>query len=172
MLDDEEIRNRLATVEAATWEGEVYRHMFAGKAPDRENVRGARWNPPKVAAIYTALERETALAEAEHRLSLEPIPLRKDIRRTIYRIHVSLNSVIDLSDSAQLEYMGIDQPTLEGIEKSSLLACQRLGGGVDWHEYDGLLVPSARGAGANLIIYPSNQQPGYSFEVLEEEEFD
>ena len=172
MLDDEEMRNRLGSVKAAEWEGEVYRHMFAGKTPDRENVRGARWNPPGVAAIYTSLRRDTALAEAEYRLSLEPVPLRKDVRRTIYKIHVTLNSVIDLGDSVQLGKLGIALPMLESIDKLSLHACQQLGGGVDWYEYDGLLVPSARGLGANLVIYPSNQKPGYSFEVLEQEEID
>lgn len=170
MLDDEKIRNRLARVEAVLWEGDVYRHMFAGMAPDRENVGGARWNPSGVAAIYTALIRETALAEADHRLRLETIPLRKDIRRTIYRVHVTLNAVVDLSDWTLLGELGIDQAMLEEVQKSSLRACQQVGGGVDWYEYDGLLVPSARGEGANLVIYPSNQKPGYSFEVLDTEE--
>jgi len=170
MLGDEEIRSRLAQVEVTQWKGQVYRHMFAGITPDRENVRGARWNAPGVAAIYTTMERKTALAEADYRLSLESIPLRKDVRRTIYRIRVELNSVVDLSDWAQLSKFGITTAILEDIAKSSLQACQQIGSSVDWHEYDGLLVPSGRGDGANLVIYPSNQRPGWSFEVVDSEE--
>ena len=44
MLSDEEIRELLAQVEVRRWKGHVYRHMFADIPPDRENVRGARWN--------------------------------------------------------------------------------------------------------------------------------
>ena len=95
MLSDQEIRELLARVEVRRWQGHVYRHMFAGIPPDRENIRGARWNAPGVAAIYTSLHRRTALAEADFRLSLETIPLRRDAARTIYRIQVELSAVVD-----------------------------------------------------------------------------
>lgn len=60
----------------------VYRHMLADIPPDRANTRGARWNPPDIAAIYTSFERETALAEAEYYLSLNTPPLRFAVRST------------------------------------------------------------------------------------------
>lgn len=170
MLDDEEVRRRLVDARVAAWEGDVHRHMFAGILPDRENVRGARWNPPGVAAIYTALKRDTALAEADYRLSLETVPVHTDIRRTIYKVHVSLNSVVDLSEWSQLESMGITKEHFTPVDKSALRQCQQLGGAVEWHEHDGLLVPSARGSGANLVIYPSNHTPGYKFEVQGQED--
>ena len=42
----------------------VWRHMFNDNPPELSNIRGARWNPPGVAAIYTSEQRETAIAEA------------------------------------------------------------------------------------------------------------
>lgn len=170
MLPDEELRRLLAQVEVRPWKGHVFRHMFAGIPPDRENVRGARWNAPGIAAIYTSLHRQTALAEADFRLSLESVPLRRDAARTMYRIHVALNAVADLREWHRLARFGITRATLESIEQSCLHSCQRVGAGVSWYEHEGLWVPSARADGTNLVIFPNNRKPGWSFEVAEREE--
>jgi RES domain-containing protein len=139
--------------------------MFADYLPERENTLGARWNPPEVPAIYTSLARETVIAEAEYQISMEP--RRPLVRRTIYRIEVSLQSVLDLSAAETLADLGLDQAELAAIDHT---ACQRIGGAVEWLEHDGLLVPSARAAdGVNLAIYPNRQGPEYKFRVLDSE---
>src|SRR5262249_22598159 len=95
MNDDADLRRALTEISPSPWNGVAYRHMFADYRPDRENTLGARWNPPGVPAIYTSLSREAVLAEVEHQLSMEP--LRPSVRRTLYKIEVSLSSVADLS---------------------------------------------------------------------------
>ena len=165
MPHDRELLQALERFEARTWRGIVYRHMFASYSPERENTLGARWNPPEVPAIYTSLARETALAEADYQISMEP--LRPVVRRTIYRIQVSLRSVLDLSAPGTLAKLGINEPELAAIDHAS---CQRIGGAVEWLDNDGLLVPSARITdGVNLAIYPNRQGPSYEFRVLDSE---
>jgi RES domain-containing protein len=159
-----EILDQLEQLSAEDWSGEVFRHMFAGVPPDRENTLGARWNPREVAAIYTSLGRETAFAEAEYRISLEPFRPRAE--RTLYRLKVRLHSVLDLTSRSFLSDLGIDEEVLSGLD---LKRCQQVGGAVSWLRHDGLLVPSARHEGANLVIFPANQQPAAEFEVLESE---
>jgi len=51
-------------------------------------------------------------------------------------------------------------------------ACQMIGGAVEWLGHDGLLVPSARSEGTNLVIFPNKQTPDYRFEILESENID
>jgi RES domain-containing protein len=138
--------------------------MFAGASPDRENFRGARWNPSGVGAIYTSLTRETALAEAEYRITLEPIAMRRDLKRTIHEINIVLHAVIDLNSHERLQKLGVDKTVLSGTDLSP---CQRVGGQVDWFEHDGLLVPSARHEGVNLVIYPSNRRANSVFSVVQ-----
>lgn len=58
---DPTILARLAALDAGPWSGEVWRHTFADSPPDKRNVRGARWNPPGVEALYTSLDEATAL---------------------------------------------------------------------------------------------------------------
>lgn len=161
-------RKTIETVErfpSAPWEGVVFRHMFGDFPPERENSRGARWNPPETPAIYTSLQRDTALAEADYYIGLQPIRPRA-IRR-IYRLSVALNSTIDLSDWDQLAKLGVRKGSFKSIDHAD---CQIIGGAVEWLRHDGLLVPSARAEGINLVIFPNRQTPDYRFEVLGSEE--
>lgn len=161
MGHDPKLLRALRKFDPRPWRGVVWRHMFASYPPERENTLGARWNPPGVAAIYASLERETALAEAEYQIGMEP--RRPPVRRTIYRIRVSLQSVLDLSTPERLASLGLQLADLSGIDHA---ACRRIGGAVESLEHDGLLVPSARAGGTNLVIYPNRQGPDYEFRVL------
>lgn len=146
------------------WRGTVFRHMFAKFPPDRENVRGARWNPPETPALYTSLLRETAISEADYYIGLQPI--RPSAQRVIYRIDVALGSVLDLSDGSALSRLGIDITSLALVDHAD---CQLIGGAVERIGHDGLLVPSARSEGVNLVIFPNRKKPDYRFEVLDSE---
>jgi RES domain-containing protein len=98
--------------------------------------------------LYTrSLERDTALAEAEYRLSLEPVPVRAS--RTLYTIRISLGKAMDLTSWDLLQDLGLAEPDLMGDDRSK---CQRIGAAVAWLAHDGLLVPSARSSGTNLVI--------------------
>lgn len=143
----------------------MFRHMFADYPPTRANTLGARWNPPDVAAIYTSVARDAALAEAEYHISLQPFRPRS--RRSIYEIHVELANVVDLQSKKVLVGLGVGEPDLRSDDHS---ACQLVGGGAAWLGHDGLLVPSARHAATNLVIFPTAQNPDAEFEVVAEED--
>jgi len=146
------------------WEGEVFRHMLGDWPPERENVRGARWNPPQVAAIYASLERDVALAEAQYYIDLQPVPPQS--RRVLYRVSVRLSKVVDLRKLDELRRYGISAADLGTLEHQK---CQPVGGAIAHLGFDGLLVPSARAKGANLVIYPSGQDASYRFEKVDYE---
>jgi len=148
-------------LETIAVEDVVYRHMLGDISPARANTRGARWNPPDVAAIYASFERETALAEANYHLSLQVPPIR--VRRTIYRIRVNLQVVTAMRDADVLLRLGIDH-------SSELAACQRVGGTVASLGRNGLIVPSLRHGGLNLVIYPKDGEIEPSqFEIVDSE---
>ena len=165
MVFDRETIQALEQFTPAPWKGIVFRHMFAAFPPERENRSGARWNPPQTPAIYTSLVRETAISEADYYIGLQPI--RPSARRIVYRIEVTLHSVLDLSDSQTLAKLGLNQDSLASIHHSD---CRMIGGAVEWLGHDGLLVPSARAEGMNLVIFPNRKTPDYRFEVLDSEE--
>ncbi len=168
MRYNEKLLELLARLTPKEWEGEVFRHMFASYPPERENTSGARWNLPEVPAIYTSLEKDVVLAEAEHQIAMQPI--RPKAKRTVYKIAVRLSSVLNISDPGTLDLLSIDANALKGPD---LRACQMVGSCVERLGHDGLIVPSARANGLNLVIYPNKQVEGvYRFDVLEKEVID
>ncbi len=164
MVVDRETVRLLESFDPINWEGTVYRHRFGRTSPEKENVNGARWNPEGVSAIYTSLERIVAIAEADYQISLQP--LRPSSERKIYRIAVSLSCVLDLSAWSVLQQFSIDKNTFVSMDHAS---CQRIGGAVEWLGHDGMLVPSARCNGLNLVIFPNKQTSNYKFEVIDHE---
>jgi RES domain-containing protein len=129
------------------WRGHVWRHMFNEYAPERINTGGARWNPPGVGAIYAAIERETAIAEGEHMIEVQPRRIFR--RRVLYELEVDVDKVVDLTDPAALASVGL---TMADIASDDFTACQRVGGAIEWLGNGGILVPSARRAGDNMVI--------------------
>ena len=133
----------------SAWQGTVYRHMFGTHPPERRNTTGARWNGPPAEAIYASTERETALAEAAHYISLQP--LQPKAKRTLYTIEVSLMTVVDLTPPGRLKALGITDDVLSGDDHAP---CRLIGNAVNWLGHDALLVPSARRpSGTNLVIF-------------------
>jgi RES domain-containing protein len=161
------ILEALATLHPGRWTGTVWRHTFADNPPDQRNVRGARWNPPGVEALYTSLTEGTALAEAEHLIAVQP--LRTRARRTMYQLEVELGAVVDLSDESVLASLGVSRPNLEGDDYS---ACQAVGGAAAFLQLDGIIVPSARTPGENLVILFSNVESHPVLRVLGSESVD
>jgi RES domain-containing protein len=146
---DPEVIRKLESLPVKGWEGTVYRHVLGKLKPDRENTRGARWNPPETSAIYCSVARETALAEGEHNIALQPV--RPTAARQLYKVNVRLARVIDLSSWESLTLFGINE---ENFAEEEFELTQTVGGAVERLHCDGMLVPSARHGGTNLVIFP------------------
>lgn len=138
--------------------------MFGDNPPTRANELGARWNPPGVPAIYCSLDRMTALAEGDYAVTVQP--LRPTVKRTIYNLRIRMEKVLDLSSRSVLLDLGIGETELSNFDHAS---CQRIGGAAEWLEHDGLLVPSARSSGVNLVIFTRKQGAGADFEIIDSE---
>jgi RES domain-containing protein len=164
---DPDLLEALADLESSTWSGRVWRHTFADNPPDKANGRGARWNPPGTDALYVSLDRETALAEAEHQIALQPI--RPRAKRTLYQLDLELSNVLDLTDPEVLEGLGVD---LAALSRVDFTACQRVGGAAAFLRHDGIRVPSGRHPGINLVVFISNQESDAELHVRESEVID
>lgn len=161
MQFDQAILEEISKRPSRAWSGVVFRHTFADYPPDRENTTGARWNPPGVPAIYTSLLRETVVAEAEYQISAQP--LRPKAKRTIHQIELKLSSVFSLTDPRILAACGVSMAALSEIDMG---ASQEVGGAAEHSRHDGLLVPSVRHDGVNLVIFPRRTTADYLFKVV------
>lgn len=158
MIHRPELLDALQRAPAGPLETAAWRHMFGMRPPDPENTGGARWNPPGVAAIYLSLARHGAIAEGDHTIAVQPF--RPRARRFVYSIELTLANVLDLSDAAVLQRVGLDDQDLADDDHT---ACREVGAATAWLEHDGLLVPSARSKAHTLVIYPAHQAPDATF---------
>lgn len=164
MVERSSLEGIVASFRAAPWTGRVYRLMLGDTPPDRENTLGARWNPPDIASIYASLNGATCIAEVEYNLARQPRPVRSGLRKTLYEIEVSLAATVDIEVVLpKLERIGVGRPQLFADD---MKASQEFGRLVTWFGFDGLFVPSARGDGNNLVIYPGRAVDSYRFEVI------
>jgi RES domain-containing protein len=136
------------------WSGRVWRQVFDGTPPLRPNVRGSRWNPPDVEALYCSLEPETTAAEIAYLISLQPVPIRRS--RVTFALDVALAKLVDLSDSLGSSN---DGPLDMNLMNDDSGVSQDVGAAVAWFGYGGLLVPSMRCEGTNLVIFVNNLEP-------------
>jgi RES domain-containing protein len=166
MIDPSSLASLMASLQSVGWSGQVFRVMLNDYPPDRENTRGARWNPPDVPAIYTCLEVRVCIAEVEYGLARQPRPVRPGLRKTLYRIEVTLSNAVDLESLLpDLKALGIDAAQLFGDD---MRVSQEIGRLATWLGFDGLFVPSARSTGKNLVIYTGRTSDSYRYEVIEQ----
>jgi RES domain-containing protein len=164
---DRAVLEALAGLPSVPWAGTVWRHTFADNPPDKANGRGARWNPPGTDALYVSLDRDTAVAEADHQIAMQPV--RPRAKRTIHQLGINLSNVLDLSDPNLLKRLGIDREALASLDFE---ACQKVGGAAARLGHDGILVPSARHSGTNLVVFVANQQADSDIRAVSSELID
>ena len=166
MIHDPALLDELERLVTQPYSGRAWRHMFNGIDPQLPNARGARWNPPGTAAIYLSLDAATAIAEADHSLNTQPVrPTPKS--RELYEVEIVLQRVLDLREGGALERVGVDADALVRLPPDE---CQAVGGGAAWLNCDGLLVPSARAPGSNLVAFVDHMDPDATLIIIERTE--
>lgn len=148
------------------WSGMAYRQVFGQTDVLRANTRGGRWSPPEVEAVYCSLHPRTATAEVDHLIGRQPVPIRTP--RTTHTLSVMLTRVADLRNLAVLECCEIRSAMVLGENHS---ASQLVGGAVNWLQCAGMLIPSARDAGENLVIFVNNMVPADAIDPVSEETY-
>ncbi len=83
----------------------------------------------------------------------------------MYVIRVALGDTIRLT-MEDLDHLGL---TVDMLGSFDLEPCQAVGGAIATLGRDGMLVPSARTRGTNLVIFPANRSAEFTFETIDEQ---
>lgn len=138
---------------------------------------GARWNPPRIRAIYASLDPITATKEAFQQFSKFGFAPAKIKPRVIAGIKFKLKRVLDLTDSRIRRKIGFSldellQEDWQAIQRSGVESwTQAIGRGSMLAGFEALLAPSAQDKhGKNVIIFPTELQPHSYVKLLESKE--
>jgi hypothetical protein len=149
-IHDRIILDALEALDPEPFDGNVWRVTRAGREPTRGAAAHGRWSPSgEFEVLYTSLVRNGALAEIGYRLSLQPVwPSR--IEHEIHTISIRTERNLRFPDVASLAPFGVDAARYRSFDYS---ATQAIAAAANFLGFDGLIVPNARFACANLVIF-------------------
>ena len=136
--------------------GRVWRVVTDGFDPLRPSRAGGRWDDGSFDILYTSASRDGALAESWfHAAKGQPIIPSKVMKR-LYQIEAELHRVLDLSGDGKLAGLGVNMAAygrLSHVQRvGEYPTLQQIGEIAFFHEYQAVMVPSARWPGANVVI--------------------
>jgi RES domain-containing protein len=153
--------------ESVPFAGDVWRVVREERDALQGYPAGARWDPGTFDVLYTALERDGALAEIHYHLSQQPVFPSK-LRSAIHRLSVRTTRTLKIADIEALERLGIARETYPSLTYDR---CQEIGDAAQFLGFDGILAPSARWPCQNLVLFMDRLAPG-DLELVESEPVD
>jgi RES domain-containing protein len=152
----------------SSFAGHVFRHQAVqwqySQAGAGARTVGGRWNPPgSFATLYLAGSVEVAVAEL-HRLAARSGRTVDDFMpRHLLEYEVELGAVLDLTDEATLDAVGLSEAQ---VRSDDATPCQKVGEAAHHLGREGVLAPSATGAGNVLAIFVERLSPNSRLEVV------
>ena len=101
------------------------------------------------------MERDGAIAEIGHRLSLEPVWPSK-IAHQLHRLVIKAERVAQLRDLETLQRLNVNASRYQSYDYT---ATQAIAAAAQFLGHDALLVPNARHPGVNLVVLLENLDP-------------
>ncbi len=146
---DRELLDAIGQLPIVSFAGDAWRATWASRDPLRGSSAGGRWSPaggPE--ALYTSLAADGAIAETYHHLSRAPVFSSAHLK--LSRLRVLTERTLHLADLSALNVLGVGEADFKSAAHART---QAIGSAAYFLEYDGLMVPSARRACRNLIVF-------------------
>ncbi len=152
---------------------EAWRIARLGRNPIQGHKSGGRWDPPDgFDVLYTALNCEGAKAEIFFHLNRAPV-FPSSLRFLLHRLRVRTERTLSIPDLETLKRLGVDTDRFSEVGyRDAVSRTQEIGDAAHFIGYDSLLVPSARHAGRNLVVFTERVDLNRDLEVMESGEVD
>jgi hypothetical protein len=148
-VHDKDVLDALEAIGAQPFDGQVWRVTRSGRDPARGSAASGRWSPPgEFEVLYTSLERDGALAEIGHRLSLEPVWPSRLVHK-VHKLTIHAERALRLPNLQTLQTLGVDTARYEKYDYS---ATQAIAAAAQFLGFDALIVPNARHRGPSEIV--------------------
>lgn len=162
-VHDRELLDALDALGCEPFAGTVWRVTWASRDALMGSAAGGRWHPAgSFEALSTSLDSDGALAEAYHHLSRAPV--FSSLQMRIHRLQVHPKRTLILNDMATLQSLGIEESRFASMDHERT---QAIGAAAYLLELDALLVPSARSASLNLVLFLDRLDPESSLLVVD-----
>lgn len=108
-------------------------------------------------AVYVAADRETALAELDHRARMAGLSREDLLPRLLLTLELTARRILDLTDEGVRQAWGL---TAVDLSDDDYTRCQEVARAARDDGYEAIRFPSARGAGENYAVFLDRLAPG------------
>ncbi|MEO7221072.1 MAG: RES family NAD+ phosphorylase [Devosia sp.] len=142
----------------------VWRVVRDGRLPDQCGRPGGRWDDGSFDVLYTAETADGAIAEIWFHLAKGQPVFPTKVPYRLFELTVRLESCMLFSNIAELAQLGVDISNFGQLSHADrVLEYPRLQEVAEHASFlgaDGLSVPSARWANANVVVFCEQIAPG------------
>jgi hypothetical protein len=168
-VHDRSVLDALEKFDPEPFDSDVWRVARKGRDPLTGSSANGRWGAPgELEVLNTRQQRDGALAEVGYRLSLEPV-WPSLIQHQIHILAVKAERTLRLVDMSDLGNLGVDISRYETFEYG---ATQAIAAAAHFLEFDGMLLPSARFACPNLVLFTDRVSHAGHLELVSSEDVD
>lgn len=152
---DHRLLDALGALEPEAFRGAAWRVVRDGRDPLQGSSARGRWSPGHFDVLYTSLAADGARAEVHFHLARQPVfPSR--LRYWLYELGVGTKKSLRLANMEALVRLGVEQARYRELYYERT---QEIGDAARFLGFDGLIVPSARWDGLNLVLFPDALDP-------------
>lgn len=149
-VHDPDLLDALEAFEPEPLDTFVWRVTWATRDPLAGGTGGGRWHPPNdFEVLYASLDQDVALAEIYHHLSRAPVFSTSHVK--IHKLKVTAERILVFNGLDSLMPLGVDP---EAFRRGDTVRTREIGAAARFLDMEGLIVPSARWPGSNLVLFP------------------
>jgi RES domain-containing protein len=160
---DNTLIDAVETHRPVQFEGTVWRVVRETRSPLACARSGGRWDDGTFDVLYTAAERDGAIAEMYFHLARGQPVFPSQVRYELHELSVTLERALKLADLAALAALGRDTARYGQLSYDARTdeypRSQDIAEVAHFLEFDGLIVPSARWACSNIILFCDRVPP-------------
>lgn len=108
-------------------------------------------------AVYVAADRETALAELDHKAGMAGLSREDLLPRLLLTLALAVHRILDLTDESVRQAWGL---SAEDLRSNDYTRCQEVARAAREDGYEVIRFPSARGTGENYAVFLDRLAPG------------
>jgi RES domain-containing protein len=117
-------------------------------------------------AVYVAADRETTVAELDHRARMVGLSREDLLPRLLLTLELAASRILDLTDQDVRSAWGL---TVEDLGADDYARCQEVARAARDDGFEAIRFPSARGTGHNYAVFLDRLAPGPQLHEVDRE---
>ena len=161
---DSRLLDAVEALPQGPWAGAVWRVVREGRDPCQCGAVGGRWDDRSFEVLYTSIHPDGARAEMFFHLGRGQPVFPSQVRHGLHELRVRLDACARIASLDVLAELGLKTGAFGQLSYSERQLeyprTHKIAEAAHFHGRDGVLVPSARSAHPNLVLFCGIAGPG------------